>query len=601
MWNSFNCDHCGEIMEVEGVGGSEVTCPACLHPSFAPSVNSLEGGSPGGDSEFIYTCVTCWSRFKIEEVLAIAHHEKLRGDDVLGEMSMQRFSPTQFDHLGRALDSMGSSCLDNACPHCRRKLPSGFLNQPHHIFSVVGEASSGKSYYLAVLMKTFPKTLLKFQALFTDADPIGNILLNDLKNRLFSAETPEEAVLEKTQLNSSMYELIQLKNWPEALRFPKPFVYTVAPIKKKANANGFSLVFYDNAGEHFRPNVDLVSNPGAKHVAAASGILFLFDPFHSPSFRKSMRKTNSKDPQLGRSAVDLQGVLLATMSDRIKRIRGMSIGENIRTPLAVIVGKCDAWQHLLGENPFREPVDNARLNLNAIQHNSDVLRELLLNLSAEIVINAEAISDNVRYFPVSSFGHTPVQVKNAAGQEMIMPDPLQLSPFMTEIPPLWILSQIPHTRAFVPMSVRVAVPPKEAFQTGGASQESHSPVVETAPPAARPFDFKAPCTPIVGDFNKLICAFLVAHDGKLSEAEEKWLGENIEPESLEEIVHLAQNLDYEEISRQIARMTSEELKWLRNAQSFWSQLAHCDGAGVADLEAFKWICAQIDAAIKTSA
>lgn len=537
----------------------------------------------------------------MDEVLAIAHHDALRGDSVLGENEMLRFLPDRFDHLGRPLDSMGSICPDSACPHCRHKLPSGFLHQPHHIFSVVGEQSAGKSYYLAVLTKTLPATLFThFQVYLTDADPIGNLQLNTLRNTLFSAETPQAAQLAKTQLTSEMYEPIQLQGWPEPLRFPKPFVYTAS--KRQSNVKGFSIVFYDNAGEHFRPNVDIVKNPGAKHVAAASGILFLFDPFHSPDFRRRMRNADAKDPQFNRTAIDQQGVLLATMSDRIKAIQGMPIGEQIKTPLAFIAGKCDAWQHLLGENPWSEPIRDGVLDLNAIHRNSASVRRLLMGICPETVAGAEAISDNVLYFPVSSFGHTPLEVKAKSGEPIVVPDPAQLKPLMSEVPPLWLLSQIPGTRAFVPSR---SIPVREVNGTTVTAPKPCVSAVGTPPAVERVFDFKAPCTPMVGDLNRLICAFLVAHDGHLSDAEEKWLEENIGPGSIEEIVNVAQSLDYEELHNQIARMTShlviEEQEWLQNARPFWSQLVHCDGEAGADLDAWEWICGQIDAAIKASA
>ena len=47
--------------------------------------------------------------------------------------------------LYAALDALGLPCPDLACPHCRRKLPPGFLDVPHHIFSMVGAPSAGKS------------------------------------------------------------------------------------------------------------------------------------------------------------------------------------------------------------------------------------------------------------------------------------------------------------------------------------------------------------------------------------------------------------------------------------------------------------------------
>jgi hypothetical protein len=63
---------------------------------------------------------------------------------------------------------------------------------------------------------------------------------------------------------------------------------------------------------------------------------------------------------------------------------------------------------------------------------------LMKRISPSIVANAESISQNVLFFPVSSFGHAPVRL----GPGDFVPDPRQLKPFQVEVPMLWILSGI---------------------------------------------------------------------------------------------------------------------------------------------------------------
>ena len=47
-----------------------------------------------------------------------------------------------------------------------------------------------------------------------------------------------------------------------------------------------SIIFYDNAGEHFEPGLDIEESPGAMHVASSSAIFFLFDPVSNRSFKR---------------------------------------------------------------------------------------------------------------------------------------------------------------------------------------------------------------------------------------------------------------------------------------------------------------------------
>ena len=112
-------------------------------------------GFDGGEDGLL-TCPVCWLRFDTGDIMHVAMHDSLRGDPVLGEDAQQRFLATRFNDRGQALDALGMPCTDMACPHCRRILPPGFTELKHHIVSIVGDQSAGKSYYLSVLLKTLP-------------------------------------------------------------------------------------------------------------------------------------------------------------------------------------------------------------------------------------------------------------------------------------------------------------------------------------------------------------------------------------------------------------------------------------------------------------
>ncbi len=381
----------------------------------------------------VLTCPVCWLKFDLGDLMHLAAHDSLRGDPVLGEDAPQRFLATRFNDLGQALDAFGLPCTEIACPHCRRVLPPGFTEMPHHIISIVGDQSAGKSYYLSVLMKMLPTKLYEnFNIVFQDADPAGNALLTEMKQTLFGAESPEKARLAKTQLEGGMY--VSLPRYGRMVKLPKPFVYSAAsPSQPSARC---SVIFYDNAGEHFQPGRDSVESPGAQHVASSAGILFLFDPFNNPDFRHMI--SDRDDPQLEKPALDLQGVILSEMKVRISKLLKLELLDQIHTPLAVVIGKCDSWIHLLEGTPLHEPIAGGALDLSAVKSNSDHVRGLMKRIAPQIVANAESISSRVMFFPASSFGHSPVRL----GPGDFVPDPKQLKPFQVETPILWLLSCI---------------------------------------------------------------------------------------------------------------------------------------------------------------
>ena len=452
----FLCPFCGQKLKADyDAARKTVDCPKCkgeflvpepprdaepqAHPplptqtpdSYPPPPPQSSVPTPNLEGQ--HNCPVCWLRFDGGDIMHIAVHDSLRGDAILGEDAQQRFLATRFNNAGQAIDAMGLPCSDIACPHCRRKLPPGFLETQHHIISIVGDQSAGKSYYLGVLTKMLPGTLYRdFQLVFQDSDPTGNAPVNEMRKTLFAAQTPAQAKLAKTQMTGGMYE--SLPRQGRTVLLPRPFVYSIASADNRGER--CALIFYDNAGEHFQPGVNMVEQPGAQHVASAAGILFLFDPFNSPEFR--CRLIESNDPQMEKTVIDQQDIILAEMGARIRNIRNLSLGERIHTPVAFVIGKSDAWVHLLNGSPLENPLKESKLQRQAMENNSERLRALLLELCPNVVANAEALTDNIQFFAASSFGHTPLKI----GPGEYAPDPTRLKPLAVEAPVLWMLSPL---------------------------------------------------------------------------------------------------------------------------------------------------------------
>ncbi len=197
------------------------------------------------------------------------------------------------------------------------------------------------------------------------------------------------------------------------------------------------MIFYDNAGEHFEPGIDIHDSPGAMHVATSSGLIFLFDPTANARFKSKL--VGVEDPQLTmRGRVDQQDTILSEMETRIKRVLGLSHEQRIATPLAFVVGKCDTWAHLL-PSPLEPVVRDGGLDLAALDRNSDRVRHVLAALCPGLVASAESLASEMRYFAVTSFGHCPVTVESGPNRGRIAPDPLRLAPAHVQEPVYWLL------------------------------------------------------------------------------------------------------------------------------------------------------------------
>jgi hypothetical protein len=426
--------HLTQVYEALGVG-----LPVRADQTETPVLDGSQGE---------FTCPVCWLKFDAGDAMNIAAHDSLRGDPILGEDARLRFFPTRFNDLGQAIDPLGLPSADLACPHCRRRLPPGFLEVPQFIFSIVGAPSAGKTYYLSILLKVLQQTLFReFGLVLKDGDPTGNMLLNQMKNRLFSASKPEEAILAKTALEGAMYE--RLPRHGKLVALPRPFAYALGRAEKRAgsamddsdHATDCSIIFYDNAGEHFEPGVDVEDSPGALHVASSSAIFFLFDPTSNFAFRKIL--TGSNDPQLASSArLDQQDSIMSEMEIRVKRLLALESGRKIEVPLVVLVGKCDVWKHLVAWDEFKNPLQDGRIIHAIVDENSARLREFMTKVDPTIVAHAEGLARTVRYFPISAFGHSPSKLEAGASAGLLAPDPKRIEPIFLEIPTLWALSRL---------------------------------------------------------------------------------------------------------------------------------------------------------------
>lgn len=395
-----------------------------------------------------FTCPHCWQHFDRGDVMWIAKHPSLR-DSELGDEYPMRFFPTSFDELGRAVDGMGVRCSDMACPNCRSRLPPQFLDLPCHIFSVVGAPSAGKSYFLTSMVNQLEETLpTHFQLSFQDGDASGNALLSNMRARLFSdSSRPEEIALDKTVPGGEMF-----RTWERdgrAIKLPKPFTYLVAPFGGDSDErDSLQLVFYDNAGEQFEPAerseaAESTDEDATRHLASSDAIFFLYDPATNVRFRKKI--TGKHDPQITDEKflkLNRQDNIIAEMRIRIKSELYLDAGEKLDAPLAMIVGKCDLWADLL-DAPLENPISADGLSLEAIAKNSDLIRKFLFSTSPGVVGNAEAISREVVYFPVSPIGHSPQSFSvPGGGEERIGPVPGKVNPLYVEVPVIWALARL---------------------------------------------------------------------------------------------------------------------------------------------------------------
>jgi hypothetical protein len=210
------------------------------------------------------------------------------------------------------------------------------------------------------------------------------------------------------------------------------------------------MCLYDNAGESFLPGKDSASSPVTRHLALSRCIFFLFDPTQDARFRRACQG-KSDDPQmanrnsrLAREVPVRQDTILLEAINRVRRHAGLREDELNQRPLTIVVTKWDSWQKLLPDLTHDDPyaaapgmptkvIDAAR-----IERTSQRVREMLTELTPEIVAAAEGFAKDLTFIPVSAIGRAP-EIHPANGSLSVRPK--NIAPYWVEVPMLHALSR----------------------------------------------------------------------------------------------------------------------------------------------------------------
>jgi hypothetical protein len=393
------------------------------------------------------TCPHCWHVFRPEQILWVAQHEDLMGDPVLKEESL-RFLPTRFTLEGQAIDPRGMVCHAVACPACHLTLPRVLIENEITFISIIGSAGSGKSNFLAAMTWELRQRLARdFSIIFSDGDKEANWILNRYEETLFLPEDAERpVVLDKTRTQGDLYRSVTIKG--QETQLPKPFLFSLHPAASHPRASlrarlGRIVCLYDNAGEHYNVGQDTALSPVTRHLSRAKVLMFLLDPTQDPRFRTKCKPV-SQDPQIVEPLQTVrQETILSEAAIRFRKHAGLSAHQKCDRPLLVLVGKSDIWAPLLpDEDLVTEPIMKdptgkehlGALDMDRIERVSKKVRQLLLELTPDVVSVAEDFSEQVLYIPVSALGHSP---KKYPEQNGLFIKPKDIHPRWVTIPLLY--------------------------------------------------------------------------------------------------------------------------------------------------------------------
>lgn len=399
----------------------------------------LENAVSGRISDNLRICPHCGTPYDTGKINYISVHPDLIGDPLLGADAPRRFLPEKFNAQGYAIDAGGMVCKEMACPHCHQRIPDACCQLPGCTFSIVGAPSCGKSYFMTAMIWQLRNVLAsKFDFSLQDTDEQLNSVLNEYEKLLFLNRDRQKPVsLPKTEEYGANYSNTVFVNNMQ-LDLPRPFIFTLIPQDSNlqwSHDDMTNVIFYDNAGEHFAPGKDTISNLATQHLVHSQSVTFLFDPLQDA---RMVEMCSSEDPQLTKGYSSNQLVLFNEMVSRIRKYTGLGLREKCSKTLIVVIPKYDAWQKMfpcdLRETPFvyysRSCMQNF-LDIGVITAVSFQLREMLVKLLPDVVSMCESCFESVYFVPVSSLGHTP-ELQDST----IAIKPGDIAPVWAEVPAL---------------------------------------------------------------------------------------------------------------------------------------------------------------------
>ena len=334
----------------------------------------------------------------------------------------------------------GSLKNDGKCPNCKSKtnlrqccecqfeLPYTFGSYQDETFSVIGLKESGKSHFIAMLVKIFGNRISEQFHVSMEVvhDDISAKFRNMYAGNLDRGDVIRETIA--ANINSEIR---------------KPLIYKLLFRKKGLlggkRLNVVTMSLFDNAGE------DLFNESMMRKVNQcvfnSTGIIMIVDPLQLPPVREELKVRGISLPQ--EHANNINGgtkEILTRVAKLIRERNNLSQNQFIQIPLAIAFSKSDALKDVIGEGNsmmFQESNHKEVLNKEEILGINNEIESFISSWDdTGIVTQIKNNFKNYCFFGFSALGSNPESGKINAFRPMRVEDPF-----------LWLL----HKRNLIQM------------------------------------------------------------------------------------------------------------------------------------------------------
>ena len=368
-----------------------------------PRPKDLPTYRQGVPSELI--CPTCFERFPLEAMQFTGSS----GEVQRAQRSV--FARLRGQHLLPPRGSDGSFLETRLCPN-NHELPPGFDWNHTLVLGLVGAASSGKSHYIASLVRHLREdTSRRLQLSMQDDSRTQQRFESEFNRPLFGDR--QELPLTRGQ--------------------PPPLIYKVqfsGELWDEAEPRSVTLSLYDTAGEELRDPARVQAL--VKYLRVASGLIFLVDPLQIAAVRDAM------PPDLRMPNLDPLGDpnnVIKNVLDELQQGEPGRGTERLPIPVAVVLSKCDVLRDAGQFAPNR-------LWSTARQHRRGYDRELHHDVSGMIEAFVRRYSPEAHQTVANRFQRCAYFGVSATGCASINQQYPFIAPWRVDEPLLWLLSEL---------------------------------------------------------------------------------------------------------------------------------------------------------------
>lgn len=318
------------------------------------------------------------------------------------------------------------------CPSCSQPLFEGIEMCDNLNIAIIGDASSGKTHYIASLIDQLRRSALTQNGKGLVQLRPRNKATSDTYKKVYY----DPIIQRREAAGTTRPGRFDAQGNP--LRI-EPLVYQLIIQDNSSSASTMlNLLFYDISGEDLASNAALVQF--GEHVLRADGIIYLADPM-------SMEHIFQQLPSEVKAAVQVTGrkadEVLSTVMYRLEQYNRVRPDEIITIPIAITISKADVLQYVIPDQArpnywlMYRPAYDGKAHVDDIRHVDQEVRSILKRFGENALLQMSNRFEHVNFFAISATGHPPDSVG-------IYP---RIEPHRCLDPFIWILWKLNHLSA----------------------------------------------------------------------------------------------------------------------------------------------------------